>query len=489
MTVIKPTGSPESRHANRLFWLVCVLLSWYGSLYLIRQSWTTFQNNPINFGVETTYLEWNTQFPSVVVCEVLNVNIVAAHTEKLFSNIYDEDDPLYDRRFDIEEVFGELAFYEGSSYNLLKACIPANKYGTETGCPTGNYSEIANLFRMNCADLFHFCRWNDKPFDCCKYFLPLETEYGMCYAINNLNTRIQRHFEMISNQSTGPGFIYLQFNTHATVYVLSEEDVPHFSIQETDKINTVYGFAEEFYIKINRISNQEEVHDVDIPKRSCRFPNENYINIYPVYSVSACLVNCRRNLQLQLCNCTSYYMPNGDPKLYCDINGLFCLEGHINTFIQQKVSENSTAVGYYCHCVDGCESMTIEYVRWVREMHQLSPSGKSELKVILDHLPTELFKRTVVRGKLDLVVSMGGATGLFVGASLLSFIELVYYFTLRLFVTVKYMKNKHRPNDVAPQQAQVMNSMEPQNTGLKKYPQGFLHRPSHKLYYRSVNHM
>lgn len=93
--------------------------------------------------------------------------------------------------------------------------------------------------------------------------------------------------------------------------MLSEEDVPHFSIQETDKINTVYGFAEEFYIKINRISNQEEVHDVDIPKRSCRFPNENYINIYPVYSVSACLVNCRRNLQLQLCNCTSYYMPNG----------------------------------------------------------------------------------------------------------------------------------------------------------------------------------
>jgi hypothetical protein len=32
-----------------------------------------------------------------------------------------------------------------------------------------------------------------------------------------------------------------------------------------------------------------------------------------------------------------------------------------------------------------------------------SASGKTEVKVILDHLPTELFKRTVVRGKLDLV--------------------------------------------------------------------------------------
>lgn len=64
---------------------------------------------------------------------------------RLFSNIYDEDDPLYDQRFDIEEVFGELAFYKGSSYKLLQACISANQYGTETVCPTGNYSEIANL--------------------------------------------------------------------------------------------------------------------------------------------------------------------------------------------------------------------------------------------------------------------------------------------------------------------------------------------------------
>jgi amiloride-sensitive sodium channel len=41
-------------------------------------------------------------------------------------------------------------------------------------------------------------------------------------------------------------------------------------------------------------------------------------------------------------------------------------------------------------------------------------------------------------------VSMGGAAGLFVGASLLSFIELIYYFTIRLFVTVK---RKHRQSN------------------------------------------
>lgn len=93
--------------------------------------------------------------------------------------------------------------------------------------------------------------------------------------------------------------------------MLSKEDVPHFTTAITDKIKMPYGFAEEFYIKVNDISNQEEVHAVDIPKRNCRFHDENYMDVYPVYSVPACLVNCRRNLQLKLCNCTSFYMPNG----------------------------------------------------------------------------------------------------------------------------------------------------------------------------------
>lgn len=36
----------------------------------------------------------------------------------------------------------------------------------------------------------------------------------------------------------------------------------------------------------------------------------------------------------------------------------------------------------------------------------------------------------------NLSVSMGGATGLFIGASLLSFVEIVYYFTIRPYSTM-----------------------------------------------------
>ena len=92
--------------------------------------------------------------------------------------------------------------------------------------------------------------------------------------------------------------------------MLSKEDVPHLGTPATEKIRIPYGCAEDFYIKINEISNENEVRSVDISKRSCRFHDENYVDFYPVYSTSACLINCRKKLQLKLCNCTSYLMPN-----------------------------------------------------------------------------------------------------------------------------------------------------------------------------------
>jgi amiloride-sensitive sodium channel len=110
--------------------------------------------------------------------------------------------------------------------------------------------------------------------------------------------------------------------------VLSKEDVPHLGTPTTERIKMPDGCAEDFYIKINEISNQDEVRSVDIAKRSCRFYDENYMDFYPVYSNSACLVNCRKKLQLKLCNCTSYLMPNGG-KLHRLCSGVWCNIMHL----------------------------------------------------------------------------------------------------------------------------------------------------------------
>lgn len=59
-----------------VFWLACCLVSWVSSGWLMLASWDAFQNNAISFVVESTYLDWDTTFPSISVCEEDNMERV-----------------------------------------------------------------------------------------------------------------------------------------------------------------------------------------------------------------------------------------------------------------------------------------------------------------------------------------------------------------------------------------------------------------------------
>ena len=59
-----------------MFWLACCLVSWISSGWLMLASWDAFQNNAISFVVESTYLDWNTSFPAISVCEEDNMERV-----------------------------------------------------------------------------------------------------------------------------------------------------------------------------------------------------------------------------------------------------------------------------------------------------------------------------------------------------------------------------------------------------------------------------
>lgn len=45
-------------------------------LIIFKGSYESFQNNAISFVTETTYLEWNTKFPTVTICEITGTEVV-----------------------------------------------------------------------------------------------------------------------------------------------------------------------------------------------------------------------------------------------------------------------------------------------------------------------------------------------------------------------------------------------------------------------------
>lgn len=56
-------------------------------------------------------------------------------------------------------------------------------------CITTNFTIYSDLVRGKCNELMQNCSWNNEPFDCCKYFVPIDTEMGLCYGINSKQSR------------------------------------------------------------------------------------------------------------------------------------------------------------------------------------------------------------------------------------------------------------------------------------------------------------
>ncbi|KAK4878401.1 hypothetical protein RN001_010907 [Aquatica leii] len=398
----------RDRHwTERVFWLTCCVLSWFASGLLMKASWYDFQNNAISFVVETNFLDWNTSFPAVAVCETENQDNIATTTDALFGDPHD---------YNIDEMINELVFFRGLSYYLLQLCGPNTDPHPQ--CITSNFSQFQSYVRTPCSKLFKKCMWNQVEFDCCTYFSKLDTELGTCYP----------HYKMISNVRIGPGTFYVELYGFNNVYPMSQYDVPTLITSQADVIQISPNIHFRRFISFKEIVNQPEVRDVSLAQRNCRFAEESYLDVYKYYSYSACNVQCRKEAQISMCNCTHHYMPNTSVSQQCNLLGIECLNKHYNDLAVLKAHWTNRP-GLVCSCIPSCTDIEMTVIR-DEKFGIYEDLGIVE--IALERLPSERFKRNVVRGKLDLVVSMGGSVGLFVGASILSFVEIIYFFTLRV---------------------------------------------------------
>ncbi|KAH8248642.1 hypothetical protein KR032_001715 [Drosophila birchii] len=378
---------------ERIFWVICLVASWYASWLLIKASLSAFENNAISFVVESSYRDWNTNFPAIIVCESKNMDRIQEVAEQLWGADHD---------FTLEEVLSEIAFFRGESYHTVHECSGEE---VTASCFYSNFSYYAELVRSSCVDSISNCEWNNQPFECCKYFHRMETELGICYAINSLQA----------------GWVCYPIKKILLFKIYSRR-----------------------YISKRDIENDEEIRQTSVHQRNCRFADENILDVHSHYSYSACTVQCRKDRQMELCNCSSHLSPNSPDWQLCNMDGLECLNRNYEdlSVIIAKWSKRRGRKGLVCDCLPSCTEVDITTVYDSKDNMAGQQNPVSRIEVGLIELPTERYKRNLVRGKLDLVVSIGGTTGLFVGASLLSFVEIFYYITIRPYSTYIHEKNR-----------------------------------------------
>ncbi|XP_055306473.1 pickpocket protein 28-like [Sitodiplosis mosellana] len=183
--------------------------------------------------------------------------------------------------------------------------------------------------------------------------------------------------------------------------------------------------------------------------RQCYFNSERKLRFFKQYTQQNCEAECLSNFTKIECGCIRFSMPRSvkeDTKI-CGPAKMRCLNQADNKMFQS---------GYFdaCNCLPSC--ITISYdvdasqaeydllSSWPRSKFQQSfdfeNSTFSRVTVSFKHKHFTAARRSEFRSLEDFLASSGGIFGLLMGASLLSVVELIYYFTLRIF----FMKNERQ---------------------------------------------
>lgn len=199
----------------KILFFTLVLIGFFIPLqWLTSNLFAKFNENSMSFTVDTAYLNWNTSFPSISICEIYNNDKNFNLTENLFGQVPN-----------LPDLMSEITFFSGTCY-MCELCF------TNMTC-SENLTETVFQFRSSCKNFVKNCFWNDKPFDCCEGFLPLTTEHGTCYTINSALTKPKYGKKLYGNRELGPGKLKMVVKEDIQIFMHHPNEVP-FEFMEKD---------------------------------------------------------------------------------------------------------------------------------------------------------------------------------------------------------------------------------------------------------------
>ncbi|XP_076381081.1 pickpocket 13 isoform X1 [Megalopta genalis] len=381
-------------YPERLFWLISCILCWYGCVKMITDVVMNYIEYPVAVTVESMYTDWETPFPAIVFC---------ISTTKTLKNKYFKRPQFGNSNSDLLQTTSE---------ELLSL-----------------YDEM----RYKCPDLLAECTWNGKKFNCCSEFQELrKTGVGYCLAMNtyHLGNEKVRYFV---NRTVNYGDLIIDVHLGSkpkdfvlsalTVHVLNNLKLPTLSNAEKG-IQMAMGKMKRIEFSIYDTFNTPGVENVAIKHRHCRFRHEKLENsIFDIYSSDTCYLQMITERMVKFCGCVSFYYFAPKGTRVCNWTEMLCINGNM--------TEISSAELWDQMCLPSCEGTVLTTNRWDAHEYDAPKRSYSRFHFTLLSHPYLRHRRYVVNELLDVVVSVGSAVGLFMGASILSIFEIPYWLFIR----------------------------------------------------------
>ncbi|KAK5641667.1 hypothetical protein RI129_010214 [Pyrocoelia pectoralis] len=350
-----------------------------------------------------------------------------------------------------------IVTFESSKTSISKIPFPAvtlcpeTKFNKEILNYTNMALKITNGKRLTREEyLLSTARvqWLGKTLNANEALFPIFTSEGLCYTFNMLANRevymssldnsIDSHNWLLEdgylagdNTDTYPRRAFMPGVEGGLVILHHPCEFPdvdnHFRLP-LDQAVVVS-------IKPSLLTVSPELLHYSPKDRKCYFAKEKYLATFKVYTQQNCLDECLSNYTLKECKCIPFYFP----------------------LTYMKIESNAESGNQQCECLPLCTSLSYDVetsqTDWNAQKvhkHLTNYENRSVLKGVHNsklyvHYQDRLFfsyNRKEVYGVADFFSNMGGLFGLFLGLSVTSVIELVYFFTIRIVCNIrKYGRN------------------------------------------------
>ncbi|EFA12114.2 Pickpocket protein 11-like Protein [Tribolium castaneum] len=399
-----PHMSARKRHPIELIiWIVIVGAAIYGAVVLSSITLRRYTENPTVISMERDRFSWNTTFPAATICPTYKINEPLL---ELYVQSSTEKNKTLLREF--------LVTLAGATYTNFDTVVEYEGIAEE------NYLDILLDLQFEFKPAVSNSGGNDKMYTLQK----IVSEMGICYSFNSkLAIYNSPDYWDEGNWDLVEG--------NETFYVNPLDGEVFANV-----MNMSTGF--DIYVhgpyEVADIASKKLLHLMAISykclylQRKCRFYDESNLKHSPAYSYVLCRMECRAALAKRLCGCVPHFYRKLEGEKICNVPGLHCLAKHKEKLILLKGE---------CSCLPNCDE--VNYI--IEDMDTREWFLGSNLQWGLKEYPKMRLRRDIIFGFSDLLVYIGGMAGLFLGCSVLSFIEIVYFFTLRLYwFVIKYGK-------------------------------------------------
>ncbi|XP_078656290.1 bile acid-sensitive ion channel-like isoform X2 [Branchiostoma floridae x Branchiostoma belcheri] len=430
----------------RVLWTLATLASYIGFFILMVEMLQSYFTHGTVTDVTLEFVP-EVRFPAVTICNLNKFEDKALTVEEKHYLSY----ILYGVQEDIDVIAGAPVNNKFTP-NSTDANITTETPQTEAPHTHGSFSvdSITREKGFRLGNDMHVCTWMGKT--CTELdFTHSFSTYGNCYTFNaspenpinqtipgsgyGLSVMIDIKSHLYTENPLLPGGTA---DVGLKLLVHDQNEPPK---MDTQGIAVAPG--SHAYIAIRQIQYQNHIP----PWGVCQ---DLQLEYYDTYTLTGCQLECRSKYVVQNCTCRPIYLPGDAP--YCEPADV----AHCVRPVEAEVSSGLLP----CHCPVPCHMTryrpTVSFAKWPNQVvenvftpiFQLEPDYLADNSVVFDvyyeELNYEIISQLKAMDSGQLASDLGGQMGLFIGASILTLLEIFEYLGLRLIAFIQRRKVRTR---------------------------------------------